>query len=458
MRKILNPEDLDAERALIATLAAPGTLDPGEGLPDAHQAVLSCPAEVFVHPSHRAVYEAIQALYADGQDINALTLKARLANARKLDAVGGYAGLVEILAGEEVARPSALVQRLLDLWRFRRVMRLGARACETAASQSQPIDDLIAELASELSSLVRGSESNRIRKASALLDRLHAGEAFRDPSAHGKLLWTGMDAIDEAVEASSSHVVIIAARPGVGKSALAVQSQWATARRGIPSLLISLEMDRHELESRYASWESWRGQRDFRRGDWDVQTVQTLSNAAPVMDLMHHWVAASNAPWPKVESVIRDAVRVHGVRAVLIDHALLIAKPNLGRNSNDAACWTALSRSIKRLAQELSICMAPLCQLSRAGDAVEPKLSDLKETGGWEEDANAVVMLWPKDAKAEDDPHAEAKDVMVKVAKNRSGPAGWKREVEFRGAINRLTLKERVTTFAPSTQKKKALL
>jgi replicative DNA helicase len=129
---------------------------------------------------------------------------------------------------------------------------------------------------------------------------------------------------------------------------------------------------------------------------------------------------------------------------VWIDHVLLIAKPSMGRNANDAASWSVLSRGIKRLAQELRICIINLIQLNRQGAEGEPRLQDLKESGAWEEDANAVWMLWPKESMAQDT-MAERKGVWVKAAKNRSGPSGWKRELQFHGATNRFLEVEHTT-------------
>jgi replicative DNA helicase len=438
------PEDIEAERTLVATLGASGTLDPGSEAADAHRAVLSIQPAHLVHPGHRAVLGAIQALYSAAADIDPLALKATLERQGTLAKVGGYPGLLEILGGEEVRRPSVLVERLMNLWRARQVIRLAEDAQQQAMVQGRDVQSLIGELAGRLMDLAAGNVSKGIRKASAMLDRVQCKEAFRQPGEMGgKLAWVGLPNIDEEVEASPRHVVIIAARPGGGKSALAVQGCWHTARHGHACLLVSLEMDEDEVESRLASWRTSEGHRRFRAGTYSDAAVNTLMRDGETMDRIHTWVHPSNVPWHTVEATIRDAVRVHQVRSVWIDHVLLLQKPNL-RGANDAACWTALSRAIKRLAQELNICIVSLCQLSRADDGAEPKLSSLKESGGWEEDANAVLMLWPKDPKASEG-FAESKAVNVKVAKNRSGAGGWKRELEFRGAWSQFFEVERTT-------------
>lgn len=439
------PEDLDAERALLATLAAPNALDPESSFAQAHQAILSLAPEHFIHPAHRAILRAIRTLYAEAEEVNPLTLKAALERHGTLGLVGDYPGLIDLLSSEEVGKPMVLVDRLIDLWRARQVIRYGAEAVRCAASREKGISDLISELSGKLAALSVGRDVARIRSASAMLDRLKSREAFRDPGeAGGKAAWIGLPDLDEEIEASPKHVVIIAARPGIGKSALAIQGLWHTARCGLSSLLISLEMDTHEVEARLAAWLSGEGQRRFRDGTYTDTAVWNLSREELALQKIHTWAHPSGVAWSKVEAVIRDAVRVHGVSCVWIDHVLLLGKPSLGKGVNEAACWTALSRSIKRLAQELQICIVSLCQLNREGEGVEPKLSDLKESGGWEEDANAVVMLWPKDPKANEG-RVENKPVFVKVAKNRSGAGFFKRELSFQGATNRFSVVERTT-------------
>jgi replicative DNA helicase len=429
------PEDIESERALLATLCAAGTLDPGSENLDAHHAALGVNPEQLVHPAHNAVLAALQALYRDGQPVDSLSLKAKLEAMGTLARVGGYPGLIEILGGEEVGRPSRLVDRLLDLWRQREVMKAGHHAMTEAANAMNPVQDVISTLASRLSALAAGSIGPKIRKASTLVDRIVAGEAFRDLSIGAKLVWTGLECFDEALECSPGHVVMVGARPGVGKSALAIQIAWVTANHGGRPFLISLEMDDGEVDARLASWQSREGYRVFRDARWSDASAHALMEASPVMDQISVWCHGSQVPWSTVEAAIRDAVRLNGATSVIIDHVLLIQKPELGKGSNDAACWLFLSRSIKKLAGELGICIVPLCQLNRQGAEGEPKLSDFRDSGGWEEDAVAVLMIWQVDAQAAEE-MLEVRDLWIKQAKNRSGPSGWKKKVEFRGATN----------------------
>jgi len=443
------PEDIDAEQCLIATLGAPGTLDPGTENADALQAILAIRPEQIVHPVYSAILAAILDIYGKAEPVNCFSLKSSLERQGTLGRVGGYSGLMESLSAEEVGRPTKLVARLLDLWRQRQVLRVCHEAMLGAADPMQPVQGVISTLSGKLSALAAGSGGAKIRKGSTLVDRIAAGEAFRDSTIAAKLVWFGIHAFDEVLECSPGHVVMIGARPGVGKSALGIQVFWQTVLNGGSPFLVSLEMDDGEVDSRIAAWRTLEGYRHFRDGSWTDNAANVLMDSVPELDRTTIWCHTSGVPWATVEAAIREAVRVNGCTSVILDHVLLIEKPNLGKGSNDAACWLWLSRQIKKLAGELRICIVPLCQLNRQGAEGEPKLSDFRDSGGWEEDAVAVLMVWQVDATAADE-LVEARDLFVKVAKNRSGASGWKRKVEFRGATNRFAIVEQHTTASDS--------
>jgi replicative DNA helicase len=428
------PEDFESEKALLASIVlAMGTK---YETAETHGAILACRPEFFVKPQHRLVFESLLRLYSGKQEISPLFLKNDMEANGTADRAGGFDGIVEIMTAEEAENPMPLVTVLEGLYKRRRLIELSAMLCRDALG-TQPVDEIISAQSAALTELTQGNSVVKTEAGTAIIERLRAREPFREPgSESGKLAWFGLPEFDKAIEAAAEHVVIVAARPGIGKSAEAVQIQWETAKNGIPSLLISLEMNRDEVHSRYAAWQSGYEQRAFRDGRYTDWVTNDLEAHSETLALMRFWAHPSGVPWPKVEAVIRENVRRHGVRVVQIDHLLLLQKPNFGKNVNDAACWTAISRNIKRLAQELKICFVNLCQLNRAGDGVEPKLSDLKETGGWEEDANAVILLYPKENKAKEQIHA-VREVIAKAAKVRSGPSGWKRSLDFYGATSR---------------------
>lgn len=427
------PQDSEAESALLATLLAPGALAP-DSFPEAHQALLACRPEFLVSPNHRVVLAAALELYRQGMEPDSLALKAELEMRGQLGRIGGSAGLMDLLNGSEVARPLVLVARLRDLWHARELIRVGQELSRKV--QDQPALEVNREASARLAALASDGAAPTLRKASALLDRIMAGEAFRDYQGRAsKLAWFGVDRWDQALETAPGHLVLLAARPGVGKTALVIQGAWTTARRGERPLIVSLEMDADEVEARLASWSTQESARHFRDGRWTASAAEQLIGDHSTLDRITTWCHPSGVPFAKVEAAIRDAVRREGVTSVWLDYFTLIRKPSI-RGATDAAAWGDVSTGLKRLAQELRICIVLLSQLNREGDAGEPKLSDLRETGQLEQDGNAVIMLWPKDPKAQDKVQ-ECRTVFGKLAKNRSGASGWKTELDFYGATSR---------------------
>jgi replicative DNA helicase len=435
------PEDFEAERSIIATLAQEGSLTPGAGSDAAHRAVLLLGPHMFVSPEHQAIFAAIKVIYQRGDVVAPLVIKAEMSQSGTLERLGGWLRLVDILSGEETGRPDRLAEIVISRWQARQVIQISHKAAQAVQDLETP-EAVSSRIQTALAKLFSGGTSEDVRCGTEILGYLHENRPFRDPSRQEKLVWMGLAAVDQVVEAAPGHVVIIAARPGIGKTALAIQGSIITAGRdGVP-LIVSLEMDHDEVFSRLAARLCDIPASVFRQGTWNAHQGRLLASKADILGKIQIWAHPSGVAWERVETVIRDQVRRNHVSSVWIDYFTLIRKPD--GKSNDSALWGEVSSSIKRLAQELGICIVLLCQLNREGDAVEPKLSDLRETGQLEQDANAVLMLWPKDLKAMESP-VEVKTIFSKLAKNRSGQAGWRVELAFNGATGCIRAIERTT-------------
>lgn len=451
------PEDVEAERSLLATLAGPGALEGDSAWVMGNQkTLLSLRPDYFIAPQHRPVLEALQDLFRSRIEVHALTLKDWLETEKQLGAVGGFAGLTELLASPEMGRPQVLADILIEKWRLRELAKKGAALLQAAASESGRSLELLQEHHQSLAALQVLDRNPAVASSIEILDRIMAGEPFRVEGDADRLVWLGLEAFDLALDGEPGHLWVLAARPGVGKTALAVQGAWDTAMRGQSTLVVSLEMEEWELRARIASWKAQVPARDFRKGRWSPQTAAALSDpdTRHALERIKTWCHPSGLPWAKLEAAIREAVRAHGVSSVWIDYFTLIGQPShLGRNATDAARWAVLSGWIRDLAKELRIAIVLLSQLNRDGDGEEPKLRDLKETGSLEQDAWAVVMLWPKDRVAKDE-QQPTREVFAKLEKNRSGAAGFKRLLQFTGASGRFEVMARETQPASSGRRK----
>ena len=450
------PEDVLSERSILATLASPGAVEGDSAQVLANQkTLLGLRPEHFMAPQHRPVLEAMQDLFRARVEIHALTIRDWLETRKFLGAVGGFAGLTELLASDELGRPQVLAAILLEKWRLRELGKRGYALSQAAFSESGRSLDLLQEHHQALSAIQVLDRTPAVASADELLDKIMAGEAFRVDGDADRQLWLGLEAFDFALDGEPGHLWVLAARPGVGKTALAIQGAWDTALRGQCTLLVSLEMEEWELRARIASWHCHVPARDFRKGRWSDQTARSLMDPETrgALSRIKTWCHPSGLPWEKLEAAIREAVRAHGVSSVWIDYFTLIAQPtHLGKNTTDAARWAVLSGRIRDLAKELRVAIVLLSQLNRDGDGEEPKLRDLKETGALEQDAWAVVMLWPKDRVARDD-QQPTREVWAKLEKNRSGAAGFKRLLKFTGTSGRFEVLARETNETPTRRR-----
>ena len=438
------PENIEAEAALLARVARDAELGNDEERAAAYDAAMACKPEYFVKSQHRLIFESIVRLYAEKQCMTLLAIREDMRRHRTLDMVGDIMGISGVLLVEwNTGSAQWAVSELRKCHMARQTIDAAARLMRKAIEGDEPIEGVLSSAEAQLAAIAVGDGESLDDDDSGAIDQLNERTAFREPGEGSKLVHFGLQSLDNAIECSPGHMVIIAARAGDGKTALAVQSQMLTAWNHIPSLFISLEMDKDEMRSRKLAWLTGENYGAFRSGQWTDNAVKIANERKPLFMLTRQWYNAPGVPWAKVEAVIRNSVRLHGVRTVFIDHALLVGKPNLSKNATDASAWNEVAKRIKTLAQELKICIVALCQLNRNAERAEPSKAELKETGAWEEFANAVIVLYPRDPKATEDPYAPMREIYVKVAKNRSGQGGWKRPVDFYGATSRFNEVER---------------
>jgi len=438
------PENIEAEAALLARVARDAAFGSEEERAAAYDAAMACKPEYFVKPQYRLIFESIVRLYAEKQCVTPLAIREDMRRHRTLEAVGDLTSIAEVLLVEwDTGGLDWAVGELGRCHMARKAIDLAAALIRKATEGEEPIEGALSDAEAQLAAIAIGDGESLDEDDSGAIDQLNERIAFREQGEGSKLVHFGLQSLDDAIECSPGHMVIIAARAGDGKTALAVQSQMLTAWNHVPSLFISLEMDKDEMRSRKLAWLTGENYGAFRSGQWTDNAAKIANERKPLFMLTRQWYHAPGVAWSKVEAVIRNSVRLHGVRTVFIDHALLVGKPSLGRNATDASAWNEVAKRIKTLAQELKICIVALCQLNRNAERAEPSKAELKETGAWEEFANAVIVLYPRDPKATEDPYAPMREIYVKVAKNRSGQGGWKRPVDFYGATSRFDEVER---------------
>jgi replicative DNA helicase len=408
----------------------------------------------FYRQQHSDIYEAMLALHAQREPIDLVTVGDELARRERLDAAGGPG----YLAGLMNAVPTAVhVEHYARIVERKSVLRnLIAAAGRIAAVGYEEAND--AEVAIDRAESILFEISQRrtvggFESLATLLgqayDRLeylhdHRGQILGIPS--------GLSQLDTLLGGfQPSDLVIIAARPSVGKTSLALNiAQHASVREGKRVGVFSLEMSKEQLSLRLLSAETGINPRPLQTGfmeetDWSkIATVMNDMAAAPM------WI--DDSPALSVMELRTKARRLeaeqHGLDLVIVDYLQLMQASVQSREPNRVQEVSEISRGLKQLARELKVPVIALSQLSRGVEqrgSAEPRLSDLRESGSIEQDADVVIFLY---RDGEQNPDSEVELVKAKIAKHRNGPIG-EVPLQFRKSTTRFFSVMREESVAP---------
>ena len=387
------PEDVLAEASLLATLCAPGMEA------RAHDVIAKLDPRDFVSPRHRDLFVALRELLQAGHEVHALTLRDRLEAKGTLGAIGGFSGLTELMASEEMGRPEVLAGILLRKSSLRRLAVLGARlhreACQDGA-EPMALSRYLGGMVMTESGFDRGN------KAPA-----RAGEAFRRAAAasHASdgpgvpLPMAGLQSILGGLHAG--NLTVIGGRPGQGKTSLALQIALHASRRGVRTGFWSLEMSEAETVDRLSAimgsltpgWSRRRlgniefGKTDAVAAELDALPLSVCDDAMVTPSMIRAYAASCVAKADRLGLVIVDYLQLMGDD-----------DPERARKMNEASRVGMQSRALKLLAKDFGIPVVVLSQLNREveGQGRPPRLSDLRDSGAIEQDADQVVFPFRK--------------------------------------------------------------
>lgn len=372
-------------------------------------------ADDFYLARHQRTYDAIRSLFERHEPIDPLTVRVELARRGQLEAVGGLAFLGEL--GEVVAT-TVDVERDGRVVAARAMLRrlLGAAQDIGELAYEEPTDvDLTLDRAEQrVFALLQEGTGSVLRHIRDALDVAYDRITFRMDHPQQVIgVPTGYPQIDLPTNGlQRGDLFILAARPAVGKSSLALNIAYRAARRGERVLVFSLEMSRSQVAQRlmavHASVELIR----MREGLRDPEAAAGLMDAAIEID---------DTPGISVMELRTKARRrkaAAGLDLIVIDYLQLMR--TAGGDDNRVQEIATITRNLKALGRELEVGIIAISQLSRAveeRESAEPRLSDLREGGSLEQDADEVLFLWRK---------APGDDTSVLVechlAKNRNGP------------------------------------
>lgn len=412
----VQPRSLDAERAVLGSILVSRkamstvTLHLGRG--------------DFYSPANSSVFSAMQALDARSQPIDQITLAEQLAD--KLEKVGGVdylRSLVEPMPN--VLRVETYARIVADRARARRVI---AAATEIAARGYEPVDDVEDYLAWAQGHMQRAC-ATQTRSGPQSVESAADVEYDRiDKSSQGTGVRYGVDCgfvdLDRVLGGlQRGRVTVVAARPGVGKSALAKDIVVNVARQGVASLMVSLEMSSGEVVRRMIAAEGSIENCNLVNASMTPDEWQVLPIAVDrVRRLGNVWFPGAQCDkLHLLRAMVREMYASHDVRFVVIDYLQLMSAgyPSTQRVQE----IQAITSGLKSLAMNLDIPILVLSQLTResAKRTGRPLLTDLRESGSIEQDADSVVLL-SVDAKAGQGDGLSV--IAADVQKNRGGRRG----------------------------------
>ncbi len=428
------PNNIEAETAVLASILVD---------PEALSRVASfLQPEHFFENRHQAMYRAALALDERREPINPITLAHELAREDKLEEAGGHAYLSQIVADLPTTVGVEYSARIVERDATYRLLIEAAGTIARWGYEAGPnLPETLARSEALLLSL-RGGE--RLRDFVSLRDLLESflgppdeddDEGLQEPAR------TGFMELDQLlVGLKKSDLVVLAARPSVGKSALALaMSRNLAIGQGGKVALFSLEMSAEQVATRLVSAEAEVPSQRLPYGQHTETEEGRISRAIGVLSRAEIYI--DDTPGGTVAEIRAKARRLAhevGLDLIVVDHMQLVhGGAGGGLDVNRVAEMSYISRSLKELARELEIPVLALSQMSRAVEARQPHvplLSDLRESGSIEQDADIVIFIYREDmyVRQEDweDMHPESPEgyqrglAQIIVAKHRNGPVG----------------------------------
>jgi replicative DNA helicase len=376
-------------------------------------------AEDFYIARHQRIYGAIYQLLQRRERIDTLTVQVELARREELDRIGGAPYLTELVGrvatAVEIERHSRVVRDKAILRRL-----LGAATGIAADAYAEPTDmPLTLDKAEQRLFALRDDTANaQLRHIqTALQDNFQVLSDRMDRPYEVSGIPSGFRELDFYTEGfTKGDLVVLGARPSVGKTSLALAMAFNIAKRGHPTLIFSLEMDVKQIVSRFLAMNSRSDLLALRTGNvFDTEAASALQGLPILID------DTPGLSVMELRTKARRASTNDRLEVIIVDYIQLMRTD--GEDENRVQEISTITRNLKSLARELNVVIVGLSQLSRAaGDTgIEPKLSTLRESGGIEADADIVLMLW-KDR--EETSAGAPRLIHGSVAKNRNGPVG----------------------------------
>jgi replicative DNA helicase len=429
------PQDLAAEQGVLG-----GMLLSKDAIADVIEVVKG---RDFYKPAHELIYDSILDLYGRGEPADAVTVSAELTKRGELARVGGAPYLHTLMSSVPTAANAgyyAVIVRERAI--LRRLVEAGTRITQMGYStDGADLDEIVNRAQAEIYGVTEQRAGEDYAPLADIMEgALDEIESISNRSGQMTGVPTGFTDLDQLTNGlHPGQMIILAARPAIGKSTLGLDlARSCSIRNGLTSVIFSLEMGRNEITMRLLSAEARVALHHMRSGtmtddDWgrlarrmgEVSAAPLFIDDSPNMSMM------------EIRAKCRRLKQRHDLRLVVVDYLQLMSTGGSRRPESRQQEVSEMSRALKLLAKELEVPVIAIAQLNRGPEQrtdKRPMMSDLRESGSLEQDADVVILLHREDAYERESPRAGEADLIV--AKHRNGPTATI-TVAFQGHYSR---------------------
>ena len=357
--------------------------------------------EIFYKDAHKKIYEAIQELFSSSESIDILTVTQKLRAKGNLDQVGGAFYISQLTnrvasAAHAEAHARILVQKFI----LREMIRISGKVIQNAYDETTDVFNLLDETESELFAVAEGNIRKDYESMASLLFKAQneiETAMLKEDGING--VGTGFSELDKITSGwQRSDMVVVAARPGMGKTAFVLSmARNVAVDFQHPVAIFSLEMSSIQLVNRLISGEAEIPAEDIRRGNFSKTEFEQFFERTKALSEAPIFIDDTPAlSIFELRAKCRRLKQQHDVQLIIIDYLQLMSSGGKGGNREQEI--SNISRSIKEIAKELEVPIIALSQLSRSvetrGGDKRPMLSDLRDSGAIEQDADIVCFIY----------------------------------------------------------------
>ncbi|MCL1925215.1 MAG: replicative DNA helicase [Defluviitaleaceae bacterium] len=415
------PHDIEAEQAIL------GCMFFGEEASD--YAVENMRGSYFHSAAHRTIFETMVELTRERIGIDIVTVKASLDKKNVTEAVGGREYLINIASSvSTAANLSQYIKIVENKAILRKLINTSNGISSMSYEEKESIETIVEYAEKEIFNIISGRSSEDFAHIKEIMEvAVERIEELSNQNSKITGIETGFIDFDEKTAGlQNGDFILIAARPSMGKTAFALNiAQYSATKKKIPVAVFSLEMSKEQLVTRMLSSEAMLDSQKLRTGDLKGEDWERIAHGVHI--LANSPIYINDTPGITVSQIRAKSRKLKlekGLGLILIDYLQLMSG-SAGPTNNRQQEISEISRSLKGLARELNVPVVALSQLSRAVEArgdKRPMLSDLRESGAIEQDADVVSFLYRDEYY---NPETETPNTAeLIIAKQRNGPTG----------------------------------